>query len=42
MNFQPLINTILVGQQEQAVACLDHELKETTSMATWLGIENFA
>jgi hypothetical protein len=29
-------------QQEQAVARLDHELKETTSVATWLGVENYA
>jgi hypothetical protein len=46
VNLQPLINTILVGQQqqqqEQAVARLDRELKETTSVSTWLGMENFA
>ncbi len=29
-------------QQEQAVARLDRKLKETTYVATWLGVENFA
>jgi hypothetical protein len=46
VNLQPLINTILADQQqqqqEQAVARLDRELKETTSVSTWLGMENFA
>jgi hypothetical protein len=45
VNLQPLINTIIVGQQqhqqEQAVARLDREIKDNTSVATWLGVENF-
>ncbi len=46
VNLQPLINTILVGQRqrqlEQAMAHLDRELKETTSVAMWPSMENFA
>jgi hypothetical protein len=46
VNLQPLINTIVAGQQqrqqEQAVARLDKELKEQSSVASWLGMENFA
>jgi hypothetical protein len=46
VNLQPLINTIVAGQeqrqQEQANARLDRELKENTSVAAWLGAENFA
>ncbi len=46
VNLQPLINTILAGQQqqqqEQAVACLNHELKEITTVTMWLSMENFA
>jgi hypothetical protein len=45
VNLQPLVNTILAGQeqrqQEQAAARLDKELKENTSVSTWLGAENF-
>jgi len=45
VNLQPLINTIVAGQeqrqQEQAAARLDKELKESTSVSTWLGTENF-
>ena len=43
VNLKPLINTILAGkqqgQQEQVVGHLDRELRETTSVATWLGIK---
>ncbi|KAL3808781.1 hypothetical protein ACHAXA_011404 [Cyclostephanos tholiformis] len=46
VNLQPLINTIMAGQelrvQEQANARLDRELKENTTVAAWLGAENFA
>ncbi len=46
VNMQPLINTIIAGQQqhqqEQAVARLDREIKDNTLVATWLGVENFA
>jgi hypothetical protein len=46
VNLQPLINTIIAGQQqrqqEQAVARLDREIKDNTSVATWLGVKNFA
>jgi hypothetical protein len=46
VNLQLLINTIVAGQQqrqhEQAVARLDKELKEQSSVASWLGVENFA
>jgi hypothetical protein len=46
VNLQPLINTIVAGQeqrqQEHANARLDRELKENTSVAAWLGAENFA
>lgn len=46
VNLQPLINTIVTRQQqrlqEQAVAHLDKELKESTSIASWLGVENFS
>jgi hypothetical protein len=45
VNLQPLVNTILAGQeqrqQEQAAARLDKELKENTSVSTWLGAKNF-
>lgn len=45
VNLQPLINTIVAGQQqwqqEQAVARLDRELKENASVSSWLGVENF-
>jgi hypothetical protein len=46
VNLQPLINTITAGQeqrlQEQAVMRLDRELKENTSVSSWLGVKNFA
>jgi hypothetical protein len=46
VNLQPLINTIVAGQQQQqqdqAIAHLDKELKESTSVSSWLGVENFA
>jgi hypothetical protein len=46
VNLQPLINTIVAGQelrlQEQANAHLDREHKKNTSVAAWLGGENFA
>ncbi len=46
VNLQPLINTIIEGQQqrqqEQAIACLNGEIKDNTSVATWLGVKNFA
>lgn len=42
VNLQPLINTIVMGQQqiqqEQVVACLDKEIKQNTSIALWLGV----
>ncbi len=45
VNLQPLINTIIVGQQqcqqEQAVARLNKEIKDNTLVAIWLGAENF-
>jgi hypothetical protein len=46
VNLQPLINIIIAGQQqhqqEQAIARLDREIKDNTSVAKWLGVENFA
>jgi hypothetical protein len=46
VNLQPLINTIVAGQQqrqqEHAVARFDKELKEQSAVASWLGVENFA
>jgi hypothetical protein len=46
VNLQPLINMIMAGQEQrqhkQAVARLHQELKESTSVSLWLGIENFA
>jgi hypothetical protein len=46
VNLQPLINTIIAGQQqrqqEQAIARLDREIKDNMLVATWLGVENFA
>jgi hypothetical protein len=46
VNLQPLINTIIAGQQqhqqEQAIARLDREIKDNTSVATWLGVKKIA
>jgi hypothetical protein len=46
VNLQPLINTIVAGQQqrqqEQAVTHLDKEIKDKTLVTTWLGVENIA
>jgi hypothetical protein len=46
VNLQPLINTIIAGQQqhqqEQAVAHLDREIKDNTLVATQLGVEKFS
>jgi hypothetical protein len=40
VKLQPLINTIIAGQQQhqqgQAIARLDREIKDNTSVATWL------
>jgi hypothetical protein len=46
VNLQPLINTIIVGQQqrqqEQAVVCLDKEIKDNTLVATWLRVKKIS